>query len=345
MAGAPIGGNVFNQASTGLTGSMMGTAGEMGYQPQQVGAAQYAPSTVGSTGYNPAMTGATGYNAAQMQAGQLANTSLQPYANPFENQVIGGLQQDAFNQYQKMNNQLGAEATAAGAFGGSRHGLAQGTMATGVQSDLNKQIANLRLGGFQNAQQMALADIANAMGASQANMNALNQARAFGASAANQAALSNQAAANQAGQFGASAANQAALSNQAAYNQAGQYNAGNIMEAQLANQQAGLSGSQQRLSAANQLGNLSNLGFGMGMETQRSMMDAGAMQQALQQMYMDKVAGQYAGYQQSPYQSLSAYTTALGGTPYPSTQTSTSQSNNQRGLFDYLMLGASIYGA
>lgn len=263
MAGAPIGGNAYSQASQGLTTSMLGTAGEMAYQPQQVGA----------VGYNPA---------------QLQNQSLAPYANPFEQSVIGGLQNDAFSQYQRMNNQLGAEATAAGAFGGSRHGVAQGTMATGVQDALNKQVAGLRMGGFQNAQQMALQDI-----------NARNQANQFGAS--------------------------------------------NMMQAQLANQGAGLNASQQRLAASGQLGNLSNLGFGMGTQMNQQMMQQGALQQALQQMVMDRASGQYAGYQNSPYQALQAMTSAVGASPAPTTTTATGNTGQNRGLFDYLGMG--LYGA
>lgn len=341
MAGAPMGGNAYSQASQGLTASMAGTAGEMAYQPQQVQAAGYTPAMAGSTGYNPALAQSRGYDANTWQAGQLAGTDLSPYANPFEQQVIGGLQNDAFNQYQRMNNQLGAEATAAGAFGGSRHGIAQGTMATGVQDALNKQIAGLRLGGYQNAQQMAMGDIANRMAASQANQAALNQAGQFGASAYNQMALANQGALNQAGQFGASAANQAALQNQQAANQAGQFGASNLMQAQLANQGAGLNASQQRLAAAGQLGNLSNLGFGMGSQIQNQMMQQGALQQAMQQMLMDKASGQYAGYQASPYTALQAMTSAVGASPSPTTTTTTG--NQSRGLFDYLGMG--LYGA
>jgi len=66
------------------------------------------------------------------------------------------------------------------------------------------------------------------------------------------------------------------------------------------------------------------------------------MQQALQQMAMDKAGQQYQGYAQSPYTALSAYTQALGGTPYGQTSTTTGQAPS-RGLFDYLALGGSIY--
>jgi len=282
--------NINTAASQGLQSAMANTAQGQYYQPQQVQA----------TGYRPAMVGATGYNPTT-----LAGTNLSSYTNPYESSVISGLQSDALRGQQMASNQLGAQATAAGAFGGSRHGIAEGQMAGDIQNQLNNQIAGLRQSGFQNAQQMALADAA---------------------------------AQNQAGQFGASAMNQAALQNQAAANQAGMFGAQNAMTAQQLNQSAGLAGAQQRLSAANQMGNLSNLGFGMGQQINNQMMVQGAMQQALQQQAMDKAAQQYAGYQQSPYQALSAMTSAVSGTPYPQSSTQTSTQNTQRGLFDYLAL-------
>jgi hypothetical protein len=368
--------NVNTASAQGLQAAMAGTAAGMAYNPQQVAAPVTGATGYRGQGYNPAMTGATGYQAAQasstgydpstMQAGQLANTNLGAYTNPYESSVIQGLQNDAMTNYQTGVNQLGAEATAAKAFGGSRHGVAQGTLAANTTNALNNQIAGLRQSGFQNAQQMALADIGNRMTAGQANMNALNQAGQFGASAANQAALANQSALNQAGQFGAGAMNQAALSNQAAANTAGQFGASSantanqftagaqnqaslanqnaMLQAQQLNQSAGLAGAQQRLSAANQMGNLSNLGFGMGQTLNQNLAQQGAMQQALQQMVMDKAGQQYQGYTQSPYTAISAYTAALGGTPYGQTQTTTG-TQPRRGLFDYLGMGASLYGA
>lgn len=176
------------------------------------------------------------------------------YMNPYQQNVIGGLQQSATQNYQTMANQLGAEATRAGAFGGSRHGVAQGQMAADVQRDLNQQIGNMMYSGYNNALSQAQTD------------------------------------------------------------------------------------QNMRMGAANQLANLSNLGFGMGQQINNQMMVQGAMQQALQQQAMDKAAQQYTGYQQSPYQALSAMTSAVSGTPYPQSSTQTSTQNTQRGLFDYLAL-------
>jgi len=416
----PATNNVFNQAAQGLQGAMAGTAQGMNYSPTGVSAVGYNPSmTGGSTynavtgsaqgynaanagsqgynaqGYDAANAGARGYNANTWQAGQLAGTNLNPYMNPYESTVIQGLQGDAARAQQMGSNQLGSAATAANAFGGSRHGLAEGTMMSENQRNLNQQVGQLRQAGFQNAQQMAQQDIASRMAASQANQNALNQAGMFGAQAYNTAALQNAAAQNAArqftsgarntaAQFGAGASNTAALQNaaaqnaarqfgagaqnamtsqnlnalnaarqfgagnqmtanlqnQAARNAAGQYNASNQMTAQQLNQQAGLQGAQQRLSAASQLGNLSNLGFGMGQQITQNQLQQGAMQQALQQMLMDRASAQYAGYTQSPYTALNAYTQALGASPSAGGTTTQSKSN---GLMDYLGMG--FYGA
>lgn len=411
--------NVNTAAAQGLQSAMAGTQAEMNYRPDQItapmgkaqsyNATSYNPSTMSATGYQgrgynattgraqgygAANVGSTGYNAAGMQAGQLANTDLSAYKNQYESDVISGLQGDALRSQQMASNELGAQATRAGAFGGSRHGIAEGTMAAENQRNLNNQIAGLRQSGFQNAQQMGLADIGNRMTAAQANQAAQNTASQFGASAANQAALSNQAAQNVARQFGAGAQNQMTANNLSALNAAGQFgaqaqnvanqftagaantaaannmgalnaagqfgaqaqnaagqfnaqaannmtqaNQNAAMQAMMANQTAGLAGSQQRLGAANQMGGQANTAFNMGQTLNNNLSQQGAMQQALQQMVMDRASNQYAGYQQSPYTALSAMTGALGASPSPMS----AQTSQQRGLFDYLGMGASIY--
>ena len=300
--------NVNTASAQGLQSAMANTAQGQYYQPQQVQAASYNPAMVGSTGYRP----------ATMQAGQLASTDLNSYMNPYDESVISGLQRDAMTGQQMASNELGAQATAAGAFGGSRHGVAEGVMASGIQNNLNSQISGLRQGGFQNAQQMALSDIGNRMGASQANMGALNTA----------------------GQFGASAANQAMLQNQGALNQAGQFGATNMMTAQQLNQNAGLQGAQQRLGAASQMGNLSNQAFDMGQQATANLQNVGLQQQAIQQALIDAAKGQYAGYTGASGNSLAMLAQALGASPTPQTTTNT----KQPGLFDYLTMAATAYG-
>jgi hypothetical protein len=235
---------------------------EVGKMGASAGQATPIGTTASNPNFNVNTAASQGLQSAMntTQAGQGFNSAARAgqYMNPYQQNVVGGLQRNAMTNYQNMANQLGTEATRAGAFGGSRHGVAQGVMAQGVQSDLNNQIGNLMYQGYNNALGQAGSD------------------------------------------------------------------------------------QQMRMTAANQMGNLSNLGFGMGQTINQNLAQQGAMQQALQQMAMDKASQQYQGYTQSPYTALSAYTQALGQTPKVTTSTTTG-TQPSRGLFDYM--GVGLYGA
>jgi hypothetical protein len=93
------------------------------------------------------------------------------------------------------------------------------------------------------------------------------------------------------------------------------------------------------LQQAQQLGSLSNLGFGMGQDIQQQQMQQGLQQQALNQALIDAAKQQYSGYTGAPMQSLQAPLAALGvGGRLEQTQTST----KNPGMFDYLQLGAGL---
>jgi hypothetical protein len=155
--------------------------------------------------------------------------------------------------------------------------------------------------------------------------------------------------ANQAGgQFDITTDMQRQLANQAAgmqgqqlNQQAGLQDISNQLQASLANQAAGLQGNQQRIGAAGQLGNISNLGFGMGQTVNRNLATQGAQQQALQQALFDAAQQQYQGFVNHPAQGLGYVTGALNAAPVntPNTVTQT----KTPGLFDYLTLGANAY--
>lgn len=360
--------DVNTAAAQGLQAAQMGASAEMGYRPMAVQGGGYRPAQASPTGYTAAGAVSKGYEAAQSGAaptlsanqvagGQIAGTDLQAYMNPYESQVVQQSLSDIERSRLMQQNIGGAQAGAANAFGGSRQGVAEAETNRAFADQAARTASGLRQAGYQNAQQMAGQDIATGMQASLANQganlqagttsaqlaqqralqnqSALNQAGQFGASAANQVALQNQAALNQARQYGAGATNQASLANQGALNQASQFGASQNMQAQLANQQAGLSGSQQRLQAGSQLGNLSNLGFGMGQTIQGRMDQQGLQQQALQQQLINAAKQQYAGYTGSPAQSLQYLLQAVGQAPAVGSNT---QQKNP-GLFDYLSLG------
>jgi len=302
MAGGPVPGgqtappNINSMAAQGIQGAGMGTVAGGLYNPMSTSASANSPN-INSMGLSPTV-----------QAGQLSNTSLSPYMNPYTQQVIDANQADILRGANIGLGGLGAQANAANAFGGSRHGIAMSEMGRGVTEQLAQSSAGLRQAGYQNAQQAAMQDIQNNM----------------------QSQLANQAA----GQFDVGTDLQAQLANQAA----GQFDVGTDLQAQLANQSAGLQANQQRIGAANQLGQLSNLGFNMGQTVNNNLAMQGAQQQAMQQALMDAAQQQYYGYTNQPAASLGYVNSALGVTPSGSTSTQTT--SKKPGLFDYLTLGA-----
>ena len=340
---APTGGFNVNQAAAGgLQQAMQGTQAAMGYQPQQVQGTDYTAAQATSQGYDAERAAKQAALAAdQVQAGQIAGTDLGAYTNPYETQVVQQSLSDLERSRLMQQNQLGAQASAAGAFGGSRQGIAEAETNRAFADQAARTASGLRQTGFQNAQQLAGQDIGYNMQAGLANQGANLQAGTTNAQLGQQVNLANQAAGNQASQFTAAAANQAALQNAAALNAQRQFGATQGMTAQQLNQGAGLQGAQLNMNAANQMGNLGQQAFNTGQTIQQNQAQQGLMQQGLQQALIDAARGQYAGYTGAPMASLSAPLAALGATPNQST---TTQSKNP-GLFDYLSLGASAYAS
>ena len=327
--------NVNQAAAGGLQRAMQGTQAGMGFQAQEVAptgynastanAALYRPSSMTSEGYQATGPSAQGYSASTLgstpsvsaqnvRAGQLAGRDLSAYTNPFETSVVDAALGDIERSRQMAANQLGAQASAAGAFGGSRQGIAEAETNRAFADQAARTASGLRQAGFQNAQQMAGQDIAPQM----------------------QAALANQQAGLQAGTTTANLQQQAAIASQAAQNQARQFGAQQAMTAQQLNQMAGLQANQQRLGAASQMGQLGQQAFNTGQAISQQQMQQGLMQQGLQQALIDAARGQYAGFTGAPQQALALPLAALGAQPDQSTTTA----KKNPGLFDYLSLAA-----
>ena len=123
-------------------------------------------------GAQSALLNAANYTPQNITAGQLANTNLSPYMNPYTQDVINKtlpiMQQGlALQQNQQQN-----AANAANAFGGSRQAIQQGV--TQAQGALNEaqMAAQLNQANFQQAQAGATGDINRALAAAQANQQA-----------------------------------------------------------------------------------------------------------------------------------------------------------------------------
>jgi hypothetical protein len=161
------------------------------------------------------------------------------YMNPYTQNVINNTQNDIERQRQMTINNMGAAATRANAFGGSRQGVAEGVTNAEYGRMAANAIAPLRAQGYNTAMSNAMSDRA------------------------------------------------------------------------------------ARAGFAGQLGGLSNQAFNMGRTLNQDMMQQGLLQQVLQQQLIDAARGDFAGYSNSPMQSLSAPLAALGATPTPQSQTQT----------------------
>jgi len=130
-------------------------------------APQYAPVAPQQQGFNvnqasaSALQGALGSTQQAMQ-GPL---NIGAYANPYTSAVIDRTQQDIERQRQMAMNTLGAQATAANAFGGSRQGVAEGVMAGEYGRMAGDIAAQQRQANYSQALQAAMADRQARLGA------------------------------------------------------------------------------------------------------------------------------------------------------------------------------------
>jgi hypothetical protein len=96
----------------------------------------------------------TNFNAPQVgnvSASQWAGQDLSPYMNPYIQSVIDAQMADQQNAYGQQYNQMASAAQAAGAFGGSRFGVAQGQLAADSVRNQALMSAQLRSQGFDTA--------------------------------------------------------------------------------------------------------------------------------------------------------------------------------------------------
>ena len=120
---------------------------------------------------------AAGYNPNQIQAGMVGTgsiptTNLQGYMNPYTQNVIDASVQGMNNQYKQNVNAIGDQATRSGAFGGSRHGVAEGVAASENARQVGELNANLRNQAYNNATGLYTQDQSRMLQAGMANQQA-----------------------------------------------------------------------------------------------------------------------------------------------------------------------------
>ena len=261
---------------------------------------------------------------------QTAAEGMATYQNPYEEQVIQASLRDIGNQGLKAQNTLGAQAQRAGAFGGSRHGIAEAELAKATQQQMLDQSAKLRAQGFNTALGASQADLGRQLGAAGQSAGMAGQAAGMGGQISGMGSamggLGSQmvGAGGQMGNFGSAMGN-----------------LGSAMGG-LGGQMGGFGSAMGGLgSTMSGIGsNLSNMGqtsFNMGNTIADRQMMQGGMQQALMQQLINAAKGQYGQYANAPMNKLQLPLAALGAAPVPQTQTE----NRQLGIMDYLTAGAS----
>lgn len=123
------------------------------------GASQLGGGNVGVTQGMDATRGLLGYTPSSVAAGQLRDTDLSPYMNPYTNEVIANSLADLERQRAKSISLGQGAATQANAFGGSRHGVADSLTNEAAIREAGSLSSSLRNQGFMNAQNAAMGDI------------------------------------------------------------------------------------------------------------------------------------------------------------------------------------------
>lgn len=143
-------------------------------QGNAMGATQGAMGAMGTPGFGT-------YGANRQQGPGAIARGMDRYMNPYTQDVIDANRADTMTSLQQAQSMNGANAQAAGAFGGSRHGLVEATTAADAIDNLSRQTAGLRQQGFDTAAALSGQDVANRMAVRGANQNAINTARQFNA--------------------------------------------------------------------------------------------------------------------------------------------------------------------
>ena len=120
-----------------------------------------------SGGFNINQAAATGLQNAMgaTQAAVAAPLNVGAYMNPYQQEVIDRTQADIERQRQMAMNTMGAQATRANAFGGSRQGVAEGVTNAEYGRMAANAIAPMRMQGYNTAMTQAMNDRSARLGA------------------------------------------------------------------------------------------------------------------------------------------------------------------------------------
>jgi hypothetical protein len=299
---AKMGTSPYSTQAGGIAGNIASQAQNASYTPGQFNAQQVNAPGLQNYQMGPAERVSTQSFTGQGTADQ--------YMNPYMQSVVDIQKREAGRQSGIQGTQQQAQATQAGAFGGSRDAI----MRAERERNLGQQMGDIQAQGSNAAFQQA-----------QQQFNAEQQARLAAQQANQQAGLTtgiqNLAANLGVQQFGAGQNLQSQLANQQmgmtaqqAAEQSRQYGAG-----------YGMQGLQTGLSAAGQLGQLGYQNTQQGMDINRLQSAYGGQEQALRQQGLTQGYQDFQNQQQYPYKQLGFMSDMIRGLPVGSQSTSITQ--------------------
>lgn len=257
-------------------------------------------------------------NQAAVTAPTFKDADVSAYMNPYLDQVESYALQNLQAGTQQGLNKIGDQAAAAGAFGGSRQGVQEGTLMGDAAKRAGELSANVRAQGYDRALQQITADQNRQMQGSLANQAANMQGQ-----------IANRDTGLQLGQMDqrSQLANQQAFMQASLANQAAGLDVNRLgLQAQMANQNAAQQDYARQLQAAlgmGQLGDQANAALGTDIAR---LLSIGGMQQEQEQRYLDDAYGRFVEARDYPLEQLNTRLAALGMSPYGRTQTTTQNS-------------------
>ena len=162
-----------------------------GFSPDQLAAFNYIRSGIGMT--NPMYERASdvtssiaGYNPDQIKAQSFLDADVNKYMSPYIGEVENRAIENANRALRQNVAQIGDQARTAGAFGGSRQGIAEGVATSETARGIGDLSAQLRDQAFARASGLIQSDQERAFNAARANQMAGLQGAELRLGAANQ---------------------------------------------------------------------------------------------------------------------------------------------------------------
>ncbi len=314
-AGGLLTNGAMTAGSDALNSGVSAAQGAANYQAPQVTAPTSQPGLISSTATaNPA---SINRSDVQNLAAQTGLGNLSQYMNPYTDSVVNSTLSDIDRQRQQSITQGQGNATLAGAYGGSRHGVSDSLTNEAAIRAAGDASAQLRSAGFNAAAGLLQNDQNRALTAGQSNQNA-------DLSVAGQNAGYQQ----QGNQFNANAQNASNLfnaGNQQATNLANQQTG---MQGLLANQNASLAGQGINLQGAGLLNNLGNSQASNFLNATNAINQYGTQEQNTQQSALTAAYQEFMRQQNYDPQMQQLINQALGMVPTGLGQSSSGSSSN-----------------